>query len=227
MARHGSDSGVRNLSCTKQFPRHGFCTADLPRKSAGYRSLFAGQPNEAVQHGFSCASQTFDTGRRQRSAQLAHVGRFGDIADSACTQTVLQRQLWCRSDQYGLCTRCDDYRLVPIAVSMGTVSHQQGGSQTAYTLLDLRGNIPAFIHITDGKTHEFNVLDTLSFEAGAFYVMDRPPPTHIFFNNASKASGASGSNSSIRLLGQVVSFQLAATRWTPFLTAYIIFINIQ
>ena len=42
-----------------------------------------------------------------------------------------------------------------------------------HTLLDLRGNIPAFIHITDGKTHEVNVLDTLSFEAGAFYVMDR------------------------------------------------------
>lgn len=42
-----------------------------------------------------------------------------------------------------------------------------------HTLLDLRGNIPAFIHITDGKTHEVNVLDLLSFEAGAFYVMDR------------------------------------------------------
>jgi IS4 transposase len=42
-----------------------------------------------------------------------------------------------------------------------------------HTLLDLRGNIPAFIHISDGKTHEVNVLDMLAFEAGAFYVMDR------------------------------------------------------
>jgi hypothetical protein len=42
-----------------------------------------------------------------------------------------------------------------------------------HTLLDLRGNIPAFIHISDGKTHEVNVLDMLSIEAGAFYVMDR------------------------------------------------------
>lgn len=41
------------------------------------------------------------------------------------------------------------------------------------TLLDLRGNIPAFINITDGKTHEVNVLDTLPFEAGCFYIMDR------------------------------------------------------
>ena len=42
-----------------------------------------------------------------------------------------------------------------------------------HTLLDLRGAIPAFIHISDGKLHEVNVLDFLPTEAGAFYVMDR------------------------------------------------------
>jgi len=42
-----------------------------------------------------------------------------------------------------------------------------------HTLLDLRGNIPTFIHISDGKWHEVNVFDMLVPEAGAFYVMDR------------------------------------------------------
>src|SRR5277367_2224044 len=42
-----------------------------------------------------------------------------------------------------------------------------------HTLLDLRGAIPAFIHISDGKLHDVNVLDLLVFEPGAFYVMDR------------------------------------------------------
>ena len=42
-----------------------------------------------------------------------------------------------------------------------------------HTLLDLRGAIPAFIHISDGKLHDVNVLDMLTFEPGAFYVMDR------------------------------------------------------
>lgn len=42
-----------------------------------------------------------------------------------------------------------------------------------HALLDLRGNIPAFIHISDGKEHEVNVLDDLVPEAGAIYVMDR------------------------------------------------------
>jgi len=42
-----------------------------------------------------------------------------------------------------------------------------------HTLLDLRGNIPTFIHISDGKLHDVNVLDILLPEAGAFYIMDR------------------------------------------------------
>jgi hypothetical protein len=42
-----------------------------------------------------------------------------------------------------------------------------------HTLLDLRGNIPTFILISDGKLHDVNVLDVLVPEAGAFYVMDR------------------------------------------------------
>ena len=42
-----------------------------------------------------------------------------------------------------------------------------------HTLLDLHGNIPAFIRITDGKVHDVNILDKIMPEPGAFYVMDR------------------------------------------------------
>jgi hypothetical protein len=42
-----------------------------------------------------------------------------------------------------------------------------------HTLLDLRGNIPSFIFISDGKMHDVNILDQLLPEAGAFYVVDR------------------------------------------------------
>jgi hypothetical protein len=42
-----------------------------------------------------------------------------------------------------------------------------------HTLLDLRGNIPSFLHISDGKLHDVNVLDLLLPEPGAFYIMDR------------------------------------------------------
>ena len=42
-----------------------------------------------------------------------------------------------------------------------------------HTLLDLKGNIPSFMHISDGKLHDVNVLDYLHLESGAYYIMDR------------------------------------------------------
>jgi len=47
------------------------------------------------------------------------------------------------------------------------------GAVKMHTLLDLRGNIPSFIAITDGKVHDVNVLDMLIIEPGSFYIMDR------------------------------------------------------
>jgi len=50
---------------------------------------------------------------------------------------------------------------------------QRKAAVKLHTLLDLRGNIPSFIHMTDGATHDVTVLDLLLPEPGAFYVMDR------------------------------------------------------
>jgi transposase len=46
------------------------------------------------------------------------------------------------------------------------------GAVKLHTLLDLRGSIPAFIHISDGKLHDVNILDELIPEPGSFYIMD-------------------------------------------------------
>ncbi|KKL70667.1 hypothetical protein LCGC14_2102620 [marine sediment metagenome] len=50
---------------------------------------------------------------------------------------------------------------------------QRKGAVKMHTLLDLRGNIPSFIEITDGKVHDVNILDNLIPEPGSFYIMDR------------------------------------------------------
>ena len=42
-----------------------------------------------------------------------------------------------------------------------------------HTLLDLHGNIPTYLNISDGKLHDVNILDDLPMEAGAFYIMNR------------------------------------------------------
>ena len=47
------------------------------------------------------------------------------------------------------------------------------GAVKMHTLLDLRGNIPVFIHVSDGKKHDVNILDDIEFETNAFYLMDK------------------------------------------------------
>jgi len=68
-----------------------------------------------------------------------------------------------------------DTTTIEMSMSLFPWAHY-GGTHAAvklHTLLDLRGNIPSFIHISDGKLHEVNILDQLLPEPGAFYVMDR------------------------------------------------------
>jgi IS4 transposase len=55
---------------------------------------------------------------------------------------------------------------------VGKVQEEKGSSQDAY-LIGLRGSIPSFIAITDGKLHDVNILDILPVEANSIYVMDR------------------------------------------------------
>lgn len=50
---------------------------------------------------------------------------------------------------------------------------QHKGAIKLHTLLDLCGNIPTFLHVTDGKVHDVNILDDLVPEAGSIYIMDR------------------------------------------------------
>src|SRR5204863_230385 len=50
---------------------------------------------------------------------------------------------------------------------------ERKGAVKMHTLIDLHGNIPLFVCVTDGKVHDVNILDQITPEAGAFYVMDR------------------------------------------------------
>ena len=68
-----------------------------------------------------------------------------------------------------------DATTIDLCLSIFSWAHfrEAKGAVRLHTLLDLRGNIPSFIHISDGKLHEVNVLDIIPLEAGAFYIMDR------------------------------------------------------
>jgi len=70
----------------------------------------------------------------------------------------------------GLCARCL-YIDLRLSVSPWALFRSTESAVKLQTPLDLQGNIPTFIHISDGKLHDVNVLDLLTSEPGAFYIM--------------------------------------------------------
>ena len=113
---------------------------------------------------------------RMRRALLGWLGRiYADFAQRLIVQT---RKLYAGTELgldltnsvYALNTTTIDLSLsvLPWAPFRTTKS-----AVKMYTLLDLRGNIPSLIHISDGKLHDVNALDLLAPEPGAIYVMDR------------------------------------------------------
>ena len=77
-------------------------------------------------------------------------------------------------DKHGICSgfQCT----IDLRLSLFPWAHfrsTRGGGEDATLLLDLRGNIPSFVHISNGKLHDVHALDLLIPEAGAIYVMDR------------------------------------------------------
>lgn len=136
-----------------------------------------------------------ETCLRAHSSKLYHLGIRGRIArstladanekrdwriyrDLALSLIQTGRRLYAGED-FGVELKNTAYALdtttIDLSLSLFPWAHfrRTKAAVKLHTLLDLRGNIPTFIHISDGKLHEVNVLDQIAFEAGSFYVMDR------------------------------------------------------
>lgn len=136
-----------------------------------------------------------ETCLRAHSSKLYHLGIRGRIArstladanekrdwriyrDLALSLIQIGRRLYAGED-FGVELKNTAYALdtttIDLSLSLFPWAHFRKAKAAVklHTLLDLRGNIPTFIHISDGKLHEVNVLDQIPFEAGSFYVMDR------------------------------------------------------
>ena len=100
------------------------------------------------------------------------------FADFAHVLIAKARTLYCQ-DPFGLELDETVYALdsttIDLCLALFPWAHfrRSKGAIKLHTLLDVRSNIPSFIHITDGKVHDVNVLDVLVPEPGSFYVMDR------------------------------------------------------
>jgi len=172
VARYGGDSGVRVLSCTEQFRAMAF--AQLTYRESLRDIEICLQANQKKLYGMGFCSPV-----RRSTLADANEGRDWHIwADLAALLIRRARKLYC-NDSFGIDLDNTVYALDATTIDLCLSLFPWAPFRSAkaavklHTLLDLRGNIPAFIYISDGKTHEVNVLDMLTFEPGAFYVMDR------------------------------------------------------
>ena len=170
--RHGGDSGIRTLSCADLFRVMAFSQLTW-RESLRDIEVCLGANHAKLFHmGIKNvpARSTLADALNQRDWQIYQALAMRLIARARTLYANEPSAAGLDATVYAL-----DATTIDLCLSLFDWApfRQAKAAIKLHTLLDLRGAIPAFIHISDGKMHEVNVLDILPIEAGAFYIMDR------------------------------------------------------
>lgn len=172
VARYGGDRYVKSLTCAEQYRVMAFAQLTYRESLRDIEVCLAAQ-----------ASKLYHMGLREpvRRSTLADANESRDWrihADFAQRLIDQARKLYA-GDDLGL-ELCNtvyalDSTTIDLSLSVFPWAHFRSTKAAVkmHTLLDLRGSIPSFIHVTDGKWHDVHALDLLIPEAGAIYVMDR------------------------------------------------------
>lgn len=172
VTRHGGDSGVRSLPCTEQFRAMAFAQLTYRESLRDIEACLLA--NQTKLYGMGFRSPV----KRSTLADANERRDWHIWSDLAALLIKRARRLYC-NDSFGVELNSTVYALdattIDLCLSLFPWApfRSTKAAVKLHTLLDLRGNIPTFIHISDGRTHEITVLDMLTAEAGAFYVMDR------------------------------------------------------
>jgi hypothetical protein len=113
---------------------HGLCTVDRPGKPARHRNLSSRIAFQSLPYWYSWKHLSQHVSRRQRKTRLANLSGFRTGSDHSGKGALHPRRIWSHIRQRGLCTRLNNHRSVPDAVSMGSVSQTQKCRQDAYTI---------------------------------------------------------------------------------------------
>lgn len=170
--RYGGHRRDRGFSCRDQFLCLGFAQLTFRESLRDIETCLRALGSKLYHAGFR--------GRISRST-LADANRAHDwriYADFAQVLIRRARRLYAREPLavdlqqtvYAL-----DSTTIDLCLSLFPWAkfRRRKGAVKLHTLLDLRGSIPCFVHVSHGKTHDVTVLDQLPIEPGAFYVMDR------------------------------------------------------
>ena len=171
--RHGGNSGVRALSCAEQFRAMAFAQLTWRESLRDIEASLCANASKLYAMGFRSAP------RRSTLADANESRDWRIWSDLAALLIRRARKLYAGHGVLGVELDSTVYALDSTTIDLCLSLFDWAPFQSTkaaiklHTLLDLRGAIPAFIHISDGKLGDVNALDMLVLEPGAFYVMDR------------------------------------------------------
>ena len=172
VARYDGDSRVRTLSCSEQYRAMAFAQLTYRESLRDIETCLSVQASKLYHMGFS------EPVRRSTLADANEARDWRIYAELAQQLIAQARKLYAKED-LGLELANTVYALdsttIDLCLSVFPWAHFRTTKAAVkmHTLLDLRGNIPSFIHVSDGKLADVHALDLLVPEPGAIYVMDR------------------------------------------------------
>jgi hypothetical protein len=170
--RYAGNAGVRRMTCAEQFRIMAFAQLTWRESLRDIEVTLGANSSKLYAMGLR------HTVHRSTLADANETRDWRIWSDLAAVLIRRARKLYC-DDDLGLDLTNTVYALDSTTIDLClSLFHwapfrQAKAAIKLHTLLDLRGAIPTFIHISDGKMGDVNVLDFLPVEAGAFYVMDR------------------------------------------------------
>jgi transposase len=172
VSRYGGDHRVRTLTCAEQYRAMAFAQLTYRESLRDIETCLSVQATKLYHMGFR------EPIRRSTLADANETRDWRIYADLAQRLIARARKLYAKED-LGLELANTVYALdsttIDLCLSVFPWAHFRTTKAAVkmHTLLDLRGNIPSFIHVSDGKLHDVHALDLLLPEPGAIYVMDR------------------------------------------------------
>ena len=173
VAAHRGEHKVQDFSCLDQFLAMAFAQLTWRESLRDIEINLRAQAHRLYHLGFRCRLIS-----RNTLANANSVRPWQIYADFAQRLIATARPMYA-DEPLGVDLKATVYALdsttIDLCLSVFTWApfRAQKAAIKLHTLLDLHGNIPSFIHVSDGKMHDVNALDLIDFETGAFYLFDR------------------------------------------------------
>jgi hypothetical protein len=172
VARYHGDHSVQTFPCSEQYRAMAFAQLTFRESLRDIEACLSGQPAKLLHMGFRGPV------RRSTLADANEVRDWRIYAEFAQRLIAQARRLYAGESLLGDLDNTVyalDSTTIDLCLSLFPWANFRTSKAAVkmHTLLDLRGNIPSFIHISDGKLHDVHALDMILPEAGAIYVMDR------------------------------------------------------